>query len=112
MLYGSPEQSRVSVAAQIEGAIERTVAKMQLALFMGITFAITGVQKQSEAALLHVRVDGIVGQLARQDVTPMLEQIRTHGPPSHVQMILASKSMTFGPALYPPTSGAPRSASP
>jgi hypothetical protein len=24
------------------------------------TFAITGVQKQSEAALLHVRVDGVV----------------------------------------------------
>jgi len=26
----------------------------------GLTFAITGVQKQSEAALLHVRVDGVV----------------------------------------------------
>src|SRR6266571_6212622 len=26
----------------------------------GPTFAITGVQKQSEAALLHVRVDGVV----------------------------------------------------
>jgi hypothetical protein len=26
------------------------------------TFAITGVQKQSEAALLHVRVDGVVMQ--------------------------------------------------
>jgi hypothetical protein len=29
-------------------------------MFWGITSAITGVQKQSEAALLHVRVDGVV----------------------------------------------------
>src|SRR5215211_7489981 len=28
-----------------------------------ITLAITGVQKHSEAALLHVRVDGVVGRL-------------------------------------------------
>jgi hypothetical protein len=27
---------------------------------VSLTFAITGVQKQSEAALLHVRVDGVV----------------------------------------------------
>lgn len=29
---------------------------------LSLTFTITGVQKQSEAALLHVRVDGVVGR--------------------------------------------------
>lgn len=35
---------------------------LEKGFYTASTFAITGVQKQSEAALLHVRVDGIVGR--------------------------------------------------
>ena len=35
---------------------------MHTLVFRELTFAITGLQKQSEAAFLHVRVDGVVSQ--------------------------------------------------
>jgi len=44
----------------------------------GLTFAITGVQKQSEATLLNVRVDGIVGRYHLSLVTSDSTLPRSH----------------------------------
>lgn len=49
-----------------------------------LTFAITGVQKQSEAVLLHVRVDGVV----RHQLQNVEFPIFVHVVPSEPKVVL------------------------
>lgn len=49
-----------------------------------LTFAITGVQKQSEAALLHVRVDGVVRHQLQNVELPIF----VHVVPSDPKVVL------------------------
>jgi len=58
--------------------VDQEVASLHA--FIGLTFAITGVQKQSEAARLHVWVDGVVRHQLQNVELPIFVQVVPSDP--------------------------------